>query len=611
MSGMNRRERRVASARAKITESAAPDGIADLLAEAHQAHQQRRAAQAEAICKRILERAPAQKTALNLLGVIYQDAGRHRLAVKLFAKAIAADQFDAACHYNIATSYQLLNRRPDAAAHFKTAIALGLSDQASEDFVLRNSAVQTCVRRIVEPNLPGQDQELPGAAEIAAIANDIFIQSALKSTIIRGFALELFLTRLRSALLSLAVDNISHRTGTEADSVELFCALAQQCFITEYVFALGDEETRQAEQLRDLLLQKLTAGDDISPVLLAAVAAYFPLHSLTAASSLLSAQWPESVTELLQQQVREPCEEAEDRRAIPALTAIDDVTSLEVMQQYEENPYPRWTINQLAVLAADMKRHAEATGGSASGDGQDILIAGCGSGQHAFDTAQRSPAAQILAIDLSRTSLAYARRKTREEGLRNIEYAQADILKLGAIGRCFDRIESMGVLHHLADPKAGWRVLLSLLKPNGAMRIGLYSQAARRTIVEARALIAERGYRATAEGIRAARQVIIRKRDEPRWNALMTTVDFHSMSGCRDMLFNVMEHRFTIADIAAFLDEQGLRFLGFELPDNSVEKFQQRYPGADALTNLDYWNAFETANPDTFRHMYVFTLSRK
>ena len=42
---------------------------------------------------------------------------------------------------------------------------------------------------------------------------------------------------------------------------------------------------------------------------------------------------------------------------------------------------------------------------------------------------------------------------TRKAGLHNVEYAQADILKLGTLGRSFDRIEAMGVLHHLADPK--------------------------------------------------------------------------------------------------------------------------------------------------------------
>ena len=38
----------------------------------------------------------------------------------------------------------------------------------------------------------------------------------------------------------------------------------------------------------------------------------------------------------------------------------------------------------------------------------DVLIAGCGTGQHAIETAQRFAGARVLAIDLSRTSLGYA-----------------------------------------------------------------------------------------------------------------------------------------------------------------------------------------------------------
>ena len=167
------------------------------------------------------------------------------------------------------------------------------------------------------------------------------------------------------------------------------------------------------------------------------------------------------------------------------------------------------------------------------------------------------------------------------------------------------------MLHHLAEPKAGWRVLLSLLRPNGVMRIGLYSETARRALGEAQAIIAKEGYRATADGIRAMRQRIIRERDDPRWNLLLSTVDFYSMSGCRDILFNVMEHRFTVPEIAACLDEFGLVFLGFELDPKIIEKFRERYPGADAILNLDHWNAFEAANPQTFRNMYMFLVRKK
>jgi SAM-dependent methyltransferase len=606
---MNRRERRAAAVRGKAAPSSTPADIAALMAEANEAYRQRRLAQAEIICKQILARAASHATCLNLLGIVHQTSGRHRQAVKLFAKAIAVDDLDAGFHYNIACSYQALGERTPAAVHFKNAILLGMSGKKSvEEFVMENAVVRQCIGRIVDGNLPIEKNELLfSAADIAAIANDIFLRCALELTTIHGEMLELFLTHLRSVLLRLASPHASDAAQISEHVVELFCALAQQCFINEYVFAQTDEETRKASRIRDLLLEQLAGESVVSPLLLAAVAAYFPLHALPAAKSLLALQWPDCAADLLRLQVREPLQEAEDRPTIPALTAIDDDVSIAVMQQYDENPYPRWTINPFTVLAADRKRQARPVDRSAPLRGQDVLIAGCGTGQHPFSNAQYSPEARILAVDISRTSLAYARRKTREADLRNIEYAQADILKLAAIGRAFDRIESVGVLHHLADPKAGWRVLLSLLAPNGTMRIGLYSEAARRAVVEARALIAERGYRATAEDIRALRQTIIRNQ---RWNMLLKTGDFYSMSGCRDLLFNVMENRFTIPEIAGFLNEHGLLFHGFELEPKIIARFQRQYAGADALTNLENWHDFETANPDTFWHMYLFTVSR-
>jgi 2-polyprenyl-3-methyl-5-hydroxy-6-metoxy-1,4-benzoquinol methylase len=450
--------------------------------------------------------------------------------------------------------------------------------------------------------------------DIAAIAQDILLRCALELTAIGGVPLEFLLTKLRSALLRVVADDPSSADHVGHDVVHLFCALAQQCFINEYVFALTDKETKHARELRESLQIKLSTGSRISPFLLAAVAAYFPLHSIPMAESLLTMEWPECAAHLLRQQIAEPLEEARECQNIPTLTDIDP-TSIAVMQQYEENPYPRWQINPIKVVAGDMKRQAQAIGDTEPRQGQDILIAGCGTGRHAFIMAQCSPNARFLAVDISRPSLAYARRKTREEGLKNIEYAQADILKVGAIGRTFNRIEAVGVLHHLKDPTAGLRVLLSLLSQNGIMRIGLYSEAARRAVVQARVLIAERGYRPTVEDIRALRQTIIRNQYltityNQQWDIVLKNSDFYCTSGCRDLLFNVIEHRLTIPKIAALLKQHELSFLGFELDSHVIEKFQQHYPGSDALTNLEHWNDFELANPNTFSGMYVFTVSK-
>jgi 2-polyprenyl-3-methyl-5-hydroxy-6-metoxy-1,4-benzoquinol methylase len=64
---------------------------------------------------------------------------------------------------------------------------------------------------------------------------------------------------------------------------------------------------------------------------------------------------------------------------------------------------------------------------------------------------------------------------------------------LDELGGDFDIIESIGVLHHMKEPMAGWRVLTDLLKTGGLMNIGLYSESARRHIVKARDDIALRG----------------------------------------------------------------------------------------------------------------------
>ena len=73
----------------------------------------------------------------------------------------------------------------------------------------------------------------------------------------------------------------------------------------------------------------------------------------------------------------------------------------------------------------------------------EVLVAGCGTGKHIFDVAERNPKARILAIDISMASLAYAKRKAREAHLANVEFAQADILELGTIRREFYHIEAL------------------------------------------------------------------------------------------------------------------------------------------------------------------------
>ena len=611
---MNRKERRAANKRSDesarkpnaLAFDSAGLNIADLAAQASRSRGAGRINEAQEICRQILAREPAHVQSLNLLGLMAQGSGDHRAAVKMFAKAIASDEVNAACHYNAGNSYQALGNRAKAITHFSKALALGM-DEKAVSFILQSPVIATYVARIAGKRmLPVTNAELFGAESVIPLANDLFLRCAMEATTLPSVQLEVLLGYARAELLRLAGEQ-DEDSGEVDDAVVAFaCALARQCFINEYVYVQAAAESGLASVLRDRLLQELASGAAITPLTLAVVAAYFPLHALPIAEALLRREWPATLAGLLQAQLREPLEELADRSAIAMLAPIRNSVSLEVMRQYEENPYPRWTINPLNAFAADQARGRTLPTAERQAE-LDILIAGCGTGLHAVQIAQVYPNARLLAVDVSLSSLAYARRKTRELGLRNIEYAQADILELGTIDRTFDSIESVGVLHHLAEPTAGWRVLVSLLRPGGKMRIGLYSDLARRVIVEARAHIAARGYRATAGDIRKCRQDIIREAE--RWKMLLGGNDFYSMSGCRDLLFNVMEHRFTVPEIAAFLNENDLSFLAFEPFDDPavIEKFHKQFPGAADEAELDQWHRFEADHPETFWGMYIFT----
>jgi SAM-dependent methyltransferase len=322
------------------------------------------------------------------------------------------------------------------------------------------------------------------------------------------------------------------------------------------------------------------------------------------------------VTGLLAQQVEEPRSVRDCAAFIPRLTAIADGASRKVRQQYEENPYPRWVTMAPAGRRTTVGKSLQGLfpftpiEGPDESRGVDILVAGCGTGQHSIATAQRYIGGRVLAIDLSLASLCYAKHKTGGFGVDNIEYAQADILELGSIDRMFDLVEASGVLHHLADPLSGWRMLLSRLRPNGVMKVGLYSELARRDILAARTFIAERGYRPVAADIRRCRQELMSFADgTPLKN--VATGDFFTISGCRDLLFHAQEHRFTLPEIGAFLAQSDLTLLGLDIGGRTQLQYRTRFPGDRSMTDLGLWHVFESENPATFQGMYQFWIQKK
>ena len=181
---------------------------------------------------------------------------------------------------------------------------------------------------------------------------------------------------------------------------------------------------------------------------------------------------------------------------------------------------------------------------------------------------------------------------------------QADILDLAKLNKQFDIIESAGVLHHMDNPMAGWKVLTDCLKPSGLMKIGLYSELARQDIVKIREEIKQQEIGTTDAAMKSFREMII-KSNEDHHKEVLKFPDCYSLSELRDLLFHVREHRFTIPQLKDHLDKLGLKFCGFEMP-HVVLHFTQTNHGREDLYDLDKWQAYEEVNPQTFAGMYQF-----
>ena len=618
-------------------------------------HRAGQTAEAVALYQRILDAEPEFADARHLLGVVALQSGQLADAERQIRTAIQLQPEDGEYWNNLGVALKRMGRFADALAAYAQAVewtprsadywinfadcarstSIESYDQRLNDTVLacfvrddidhrQLTAIATSLLRFGEPtaaffNTEAREAALEtwlGSGTETVWLDDSLLLEMLQRAIVSHGDLEIALTRTRSLLLSRVSDSPPPPPKPTARTITFAAALALQCFANEYAFAVTADENVLVEKLR----ARLSTARSLPPaerLRLAVYASYEPLYHLANAPSARTGNAAgNAFAELLYRQVREPRLENTLRHRLPSLGNISDRISRAVQNQYEENPYPRWrTFNRLPSRPLDVTLkqlfpHVPSAGGHAvvaASKPLQVLVAGCGTGRQALTAAQRHANAKVLAVDLSRASLGYAVRMAEQAEIRNVEFAQADILELGAIERRFDLIECTGVLHHLGEPITGWRILSGLLKDRGWMKIGLYSEIARATHVVAQNFVRDHGYPATPQGLRDARRDILALPGDHPVRPIAERANFYTLSECRDLIFHVQEHRFSLPEISRALTELRLEFIGFEFLDSvHSQRYRERFPSDREARSLDNWHRFEVDNPATFLGMYQF-----
>ena len=589
--------------------------IKETFALALQNHQKNNFQVAEDLYKKIIKIDPSHADSHNNLGFLFKELGKNKEALTCYKNAILANpNFTLAVNNlsNLLKEMQLSNVTLTNSSGLKKLILLlfkrndinhrDIFQNAKSLLFITESNDQ--LKKIVNSNsLLLKNQIIQNL-----LKEDLFLLMLQKSLMSDQFV-EKMLTKLRYETL---INLVKSDKKISEKNFDFIISLAEQCFLNEYVYVQSEKEINYVNQL----IMKIKNNKEINELKIAILGSYIPLLSNRDIADKLSNYKSKNIlfNNLIDMQINEPLKEKKLVNSIKSLGKISDTVSKKVRSQYEEYPYPRWRYtysntptNFLNIVNGHIKPNRIQI--NHKFNNPNVLIAGCGTGNHICQAANYLNA-NILGVDLSLSSLAYAKRKVEELGLKNIDFLHADILQLKDLKKKFDIIECVGVLHHMHDPSQGLKILVDLLELNGLLLIGLYSEKARQDVIKAKDFAKKNKFENSFSGIRSFREAIFKEKNDLELKRLATERDFYSISSVKDLIFHAQEYRFTLPEIFKMLENLNLEFLGF--CDSKVKnKYSKLFRNDKKNTSFSNWNEFEALEPLAFFKMYTFWVRKK
>ncbi|MEO7068263.1 MAG: methyltransferase [Rhodanobacter sp.] len=248
----------------------------------------------------------------------------------------------------------------------------------------------------------------------------------------------------------------------------------------------------------------------------------------------------------------------------------------DVREQYEQYPYPerdpqdeRKRLIVSHQMRIDSVNHHCFKGRQNFENGFRVLTAGGGTGDAVIAWAEQlrsKPGARVTYLDLSTTSSQIARKRAEVRGLQNIDWINDSLLNLPNldVGQ-FDFIDCCGVLHHLEDPDAGLKALLSVLKPGGAMSLMVYAVYGRTGIYQVQNLMRMINGEEDTAGVKLRNtREVLRSLPEQHWfNAgqriLSAYNDLDNDAGTFDLLLHTQDRAYSILEVHDWLERCGMK----------------------------------------------------
>ncbi len=254
---------------------------------------------------------------------------------------------------------------------------------------------------------------------------------------------------------------------------------------------------------------------------------------------------------------------------------MTDAADAQLAAQYEAYPYPkrdpRDEAKRLIVGSPGHLREVDHWVFGArrpASRALKALIAGGGTGDAtimlASQLARDGRPGTVTWLDRSAAAEEVARARAEARGLGNIAWERRSLLDLPGSGLGpFDYIDCCGVLHHLPDPAAGLRALLSVLAPGGGLGLMVYAPHGRTGVYMLQDALRRLApaHEPPADRLDVAKRVM-RHLPETAWLRHNRYFGDHvdgGDAGLYDLLLNPRDVAFTVPALHALLAGAGLR----------------------------------------------------
>jgi SAM-dependent methyltransferase len=514
------------------------------------------------------------------LASIQEKNGKNNAALWTYQSAAKIEGFtESRVAFNYLELLQSVHLTSFDAATFASLVALFNTEGIDTDALARVYFSQLALK------LEKITRKKEGYAILALdiIKSDPIALELLSSRLISNHIIEETIISIRKKLIESILSNNYKPTH------QVFLhALKKQCKLNGFIYLTDKEELSNIEKLKDKHLKESSAIK---------IAAQLILESYSSENSKNPLENQNHLDYRITQK---------QNREITPPALLESKTLIQSF--YESNPYPTWT---------SKPKHSESTldelfkklNLKQAPLGNNILVAGCGTGRHAIQLALTYPHTQILGLDVSKASLQYATQKRDEYNIQNLKFICGDISNIPSLNMKFSLIECIGVLHHLQDPLKGCQAILSALENGGIAKIGLYSTYARIPIADLANLASKNEILYAPSNLEKIRNLSIQNYKYKRTREIVNSQDFFSRSGCMDLLFNPLEKTFTTRDIHSLIRTLSCEFAGFEKEEQNKSPAFRKFNEHSNMDSLfGAWELFETLNPNFFSEMYLFWL---